>query len=236
MQVADRRGGANCCGVFVGIIALVLTVISVSVSLVLSSNHIVQLTQLVLSVSASLTCVVTAVQLCRLRGPRRRPAATSRQHGGSILLDVLLLSSVAGVVATACLDAVAAHDAALEQPRTTVDVTLVVSVVVIVQSVLQTSTVAVALRRQPRPVWSSGWRQSLALLVACNVSQWLIDVVRCAALTTSHDALWAHSELTYRSVVHVCAPLAVFHRFVIVVCLLVMWKRPDFQSFSTTQL
>jgi len=236
---AERRSGAGCYGVFVGIIAVVLTVISVSVALVLSSNYIVQLTQLVLSLSASLTCLVKAVQLCRLRGPRR-PAA-NHQHG-SLLLDLLLVSSVTGVVAMASLDAVAAHDAGhqttLAHPQSTLDLTLVVSVVVIAQSVLQTGTVAVGLRRQHRPVWSCSWRQSLALLVACNASQSLCDVVRCAGLTSSDDALWVvlHSELPYRSVMHVCAPVAVFHRFVTVICLLVMCKQSDFQSSTATQL
>jgi len=131
----------------------------------------------------------------------------------------------------ASFDAVAAQHAR-EQT------TLVVSVAIVAQTVLQTGTVAVGLRRQHCRVWSTSrcsWRQSLALLVACNVSMWLIEVVRCANLTThSSDALVVDTQLTYRSVVHVCAPVVVFHRFITVICLLVMWKQTETQP--TTQL
>jgi len=213
--------------VFVGILAVVGSVISVTVSLVLSAVDVIQLTQLVLSLSASLTSLVTAVQLCRLR----RCSDTNYTSQRSVLLDLLLLTSVTSVVAMASFDAVAAHHARQQT-------TLVVSVVVVAQTVLQTGTVAVGLRRQHYRVWSTStcsWRQSLALLMACNVSMWLIDVVRCAGLTThSSHALVVYSQLTYRSIVHVCAPIAVFHRFVTVICLLVMWKQTDIQS--TTQL
>jgi len=203
--------------VFVGILAVVGTVISITVSLMLSVIDIIQLTQLVLSISASLMSLVIAAQLCRR-------SHSSSQH--SVLLDLLLLISVTSVVAMACLDAVAAHHTAHQT-------TLVVSVAVIVQSVLQTGSVAVALRRQHGRVCSTSrcsWRQTVALLIACNVALWLIEVVRCAGLTT-HSS---HAVHAYRSIIHVCAPIAVFHRFVTVICLLVMWKQTAIRS--TTQL
>jgi len=226
MCVQDRRqggaGGSSCCGVFVGILAVVGTVISVTVSLVLSVNDVIQLTQLVLSLSASVTSLVAAVHLCRLC--QRSNTNSISQH--SVLLDLLLLTSVTSVVAVASFDAVAAHHARHQT-------TLVVSVVVVVQTVLQTGTVAVGLRRQHHRVWSRSrcsWRQTVALLMACNVAMWLMEVIRCAGLTAySSHAAAVYTQLTYRSIVHVCAPIAVFHRFITVICLLVMWKQAAVQ-------
>ena len=213
---------------FVGILAVVSTVISVTVSLVLSVGDVIQLTQLVLSSLASVMSVITAVHLCRLRHSSHG-ADSDSQH--DVLLDLLLLTSVTSVVAMASFDAVAAHHAGHQT-------TLVVSVVVVGQTVLQTGTVAVALRRHHGRVWSvsrCSWRQTVALLMACNMAMWLIEVIRCAGLTTdSSHAVAVYSQLTYRSIVRVCAPIAVFHRFITVICLLVMWKQTA--THCTTQL
>ena len=209
------RGGGSCCGVFVGILALVGTVVSVTVSLVLSIIDVIQLTQLVLSLAACLTSLMTLVHVC---GRRTAAAAPPR----AALVDLLLLASLAGVVALASFDALAAHD---ERQRTSV----VVSVVVVAQSVFQTGVVAVAVRRRvpsTTPSRACSWRQTVALLAACTVSMWLMEVLRCAGLTThSSHAVRVYTARTYHTIVLVLAPVAIFHRFVTVVCLLVMWKQ-----------
>ena len=153
---------------FVGILAVVGTVISVTVSLVLSITEVIQLTQLILSLSAAVMSLFTAVHLCRLRRSSDTNTSSS-QH--SVLLDLLLLASVTSVVAMASFDAVAAHHARQQT-------TLVVSVMVIVQSVLQTGTVAVGLRRHHRRVWTRSrcsWHQTVALLMECNVAMWSVS-------------------------------------------------------------
>jgi len=208
------RGGGSCCGVFVGILALVGTVVSVTVSLVLSIIDVIQLTQLVLSLAACLTSLMTLVHVCG-----RRTAAAGPPRAA--LVDLLLLASLAGVVAMASFDALAAHD---ERQRTSV----VVSVVVVAQSVFQTGVMAVAVRRRVSSTTSRAcsWRQTVALLAACTVSMWLMEVLRCAGLTThSSHAVRVYTARTYHTIVLVLAPVAIFHRFVTVVCLLVMWKQ-----------
>lgn len=205
---------------FVGILAVVGTVISVTVSLVLSVGDVIQLTQLVLSLAAALTSLLAAVHVCGRRAARRADTG--------LVVDLLLVVSLAGVIAMACFDAMAAHDAG---QRTTV----VVSVVVVCQSVLQTGVVAVAGRRRQSSSRLCSWRQTVALLMACNVAMWLMEVLRCAGLTThSSHALAVYTALTYRSIVLVLAPIAIFHRFITVVCLLVMWKQTV--AHSTTAL
>jgi len=220
--VQERRpgggGGGSCCGVFVGILALVATVISVTVSLLLSIIAVIELAQLALSLAACLASLVTATVHLR--------RCVSSHAPRNVLLDLLLLTSVTSVLAMASFDAVAAHHAGHQT-------SLVVSVVVVVQSVLQTGTVAVAMRRRVSSRTKlCSWRQTVALLMACNAAMWLIEVIRCAGLTTQHrpHALAVYSQLTYTSIVQVCAPVAIFHRFITVLCLLVMWKQTAVRS------
>jgi len=71
----------------------------------------------------------------------------------------------------------------------------------------------------------------VALLTACNVALWLVDVLRCPGLSSHH-----HDTASHRRLVLVLAPVAIFHRFISVVCLLLVWRKHTSPVHSTTSL
>ena len=201
---------------FVGILIVVSTFVTVSVSLVLDLPHLIQLTQFILSLVAALASFITCLHACRRR---------ARGRADHVVLDVLLVGSASGVIAMSSVDALVGR-------RTTGGVLL--SVLVVVQSLVQTGSVAAALRSRTGRLL----RQTVALLMACTVAMCLLDVLRCAghsphaaAPTDRHrPAAVVDQALSHRSVVLLIAPVAVLHRFITGVCLLVMWKHTPVHS------
>jgi len=144
------QGGGAGCGVFVGLLLLVGTLVSCTVSLVLAVTDVIQLTQLVLSLAAAVTSLVTCCVHVRAQGRADRQA-------GCVLMDTLLVVSVAGVMALGSVDALASAGHWLAAG---------VSVAVVGQSALQTGVLAAALHRGTRTTRSVSTSPAALRLVA----------------------------------------------------------------------
>jgi len=232
--------------VFGGLIVLVATVVLLVVSLVLSSNgsrglrgfrseaivtaeamsDVVRLT--VSSIALAATVVVAVFLFRRYDRVGGRSLAVGGRNGTD-LNGILLVASLAGVLAAGIFGAVAGRR--IGRP---------VAVAGCIASATHVAVQTVAIVAGSRRGGLSGrltatGRQTVAFLTVCNVAVWLIDVAQEGGLRwlmrDGRDGLPEPSfavdgdQLSRRVLGLVCVPLAVFHRFQSVVCLSVIWKR-----------
>jgi hypothetical protein len=236
-------------GVFFGLIVLVATVVLLVVSLVLSSNGggvrssasfpiaasaaaeaMADLVRLAVSTIAAVATVIVAICLFRrAAGPDGRLCTADLDRGRTTINEILLIFTVTGVVAAGVFGAVAGR----RSGRHYAVAGCIASVAHAAGQVV--AVIAGARRGAPAGHLSKTGLQAVAFLTVCNAALWLVDALQEGGLPLSLVRDWdgvrpvaagaVYGELSRRSLVLVCIPLAVFHRFQSVVCLATIWKR-----------
>lgn len=235
---------------FFGLIVLVATVVLLVVSLVLSSSGgggvrssasfpiaasataeaIADLVRLAVSTIAAVATLIVAVCLFRrAAGPDGRVCMVDFNRVRTTINEVLLIFSMTGVIAAGVFGAVAGR----RSGRPFAVAGCIASVAHATGQVV--AVIAGTRRGAPAGHLSRTGLQAVAFLTVCNAALWLVDALQEGGLPLSLVRDWdgnrpaaagaIYGELSRRSLVLLCIPLAVFHRFQSVVCLVTIWKR-----------
>lgn len=210
-------------GLFIGILVLVLTIISLILFFVLISRPefvtlaVMEVTvcELILYGTATLATVIGMVQVRHLRYDSMRTFA---------LDDILLVGGQTGLFLYSTFTVIGGHFT-LKGDNVLVLITALAS---IVQTAFQTMFILDASRRNvstPDHIRKKPGREIVTFLLVANLAMWAISTLE-KSRAESHPiqlnfyGLWAWTIIT-----HVSMPLAIFYRFHSTVCLCEIWKR-----------
>ncbi|CAD7091347.1 unnamed protein product [Hermetia illucens] len=210
-------------GLFIGILILVLTIISLILFFVLISRPEfvslavteVTICELTIYATATIATLVGMVQVRHLQ----YDAARSFQ-----LDDILLVGAQTGSFLYSTFTVIGGHFT-LRKDTVLVLVTALAS---IVQTACQTMFILDASRRQavsPEHIRKKPGREIVTFMLVANLAMWAISTLE-KSRAESHPiqlnfyGLWAWTIIT-----HVSMPLAIFYRFHSTVCLCEIWKR-----------
>ncbi|XP_055909068.1 proton channel OtopLc [Eupeodes corollae] len=210
-------------GLFVGILILVLTIISLILFFVLISRPDfvslavteVTICELLIYGTATIATLVGMIQIRHLQ----YDAARSFQ-----LDDILLVGAQTGSFLYNIFTVIAGH---FTLRRDTILV-LINALASIVQTACQTMFILDASRRQavsPEHIRKKPGREIVTFMLVVNLAMWAISTLE-KSRAESHPiqlnfyGLWAWTIIT-----HVSMPLAIFYRFHSTVCLCEIWKR-----------
>lgn len=210
-------------GLFVGILILVLTIISLILFFVLISRAEfislavteVTICELFIYATSSIATLIGMIQIRNLQ----YDAARSFE-----LDDILLVGAQTGSFLYNTFTVIAGHFTL----RKDTILILVNAMASIVQTAFQTMFILDASRRQavkPEDIRKKPGREIVTFMLVVNLAMWAISTLE-KSRAESHPiqlnfyGLWAWTIIT-----HVSMPLAIFYRFHSTVCLCEIWKR-----------
>lgn len=208
-------------GLFLGILVLVLTIISLILFFVLISRPDfvnVAVTEVTVC-ELTLYCTATIATLIGMIQVRHLQYDTSRSFQ---LDDILLVSASTGLFLYSTFTVISGHFTS-----TTDCLVLITALTSIIQTSFQTIFILDASRRSVTigQVRAKPGREIVTFLLVSNLAMWAISTLE-KSRAESHPiqlnfyGLWAWTIIT-----HVSMPLAIFYRFHSTVCLCEIWKR-----------
>lgn len=227
VRAKKSRSGVDCTGanrgLFFGIFTLVGIIITRIVFFVLvnqpsfedSAVLLVYISEVVLYL---LTIVAVWVAMYRIRDMKFH---RKRDH----LLDgILLITSLTGVFIFSVFSMIAAQ---FSTSDTVCGLVIATGVLVLVQSTSQTVFILNGLRRSARTVYHETHkpgREYITFLLVCNIGMWGINTFEFLRYEASRSALQFYGSLPWNIVTHISMPLAIFYRFLSMVCLATVWR------------
>lgn len=210
-------------GLFIGILILVLTIISLILFFVLISRPEfvslavteVNICELVLYISTTLASLLGMYQVRNLHYDSERSFS---------LDDILLVGAQTGSFLYSTFTVISGHFTL----RTETVLVLITAMVSLVETACQTMFILNAGRRSaasPEDQRKKPGREIVTFLLVSNLAMWAINTLE-KSRAESHPiqlnfyGLWAWTIIT-----HVSMPLAIFYRFHSTVCLCEIWKR-----------
>ncbi|XP_055371549.1 proton channel OtopLc isoform X2 [Condylostylus longicornis] len=210
-------------GLFVGILILVLTIISLILFFVLISRPEfvslavteVTICELTIYATATIATVIGMIQIRVLQYDAYRCFT---------LDDILLVGAQSGLFLYSTFTVIGGHFTL----RKDTILVLITALASIVQTAFQTMFILDASRRQavsPEHMRRKPGREIVTFMLVANLAMWAISTLE-KSRAESHPiqlnfyGLWAWTIIT-----HVSMPLAIFYRFHSTVCLCEIWKR-----------
>lgn len=210
-------------GLFIGILILVLTIISLILFFVLISRPEfislavteVTICELTIYATATIATLIGMVQVRHLRYDSYRSFQ---------LDDILLVGAQTGLFLYSTFTVIGGHFTL----RSDTILVLIAALASIVQTACQTMFILDASRRNaatPEHMRRKPGREIVTFLLVANLAMWAISTLE-KSRAESHPiqlnfyGLWAWTIIT-----HVSMPLAIFYRFHSTVCLCEIWKR-----------
>lgn len=221
--------GANR-GLFLGVLALVATIISMIVYFVLVGNRPLVALAIVVSYTGELVLYVLALTaICMalylmwdLAYDARIDARLDSTLNAVGLAGIVLYSAFAIVVA--CHSDAGGGDGVESQAPALVAAT---HVVLLLQAVAQTLFVVNGLRRRARLAQHAlrrPGRQPVTFLLVCNVAMWGLAAFEMLRAQTNPVGSAFLGVYSWRLVAHAALPLATFYRFHSAVCIADVWQ------------
>ncbi|KAK7074063.1 hypothetical protein SK128_007081 [Halocaridina rubra] len=210
-------------GLFMGILVLVLTIISLILFFVLINNEaykeaaIMEANIIELSVYgvASVTVVIGMIQMRELEFIPE----------GDIELDnILLLIAQSGVYIYTSFTVIGGHFTMTDN----LILPLLSAIITLLQTTLQTIFILDASRRccynQDQLERKPG-REMVTFLLVCNLAMWAINTFETSRADAHPTQLNFYGIWAWTIISHISMPLAIFYRFHVTVCLCEIWKR-----------
>lgn len=210
-------------GLFMGILVLVLTIISLILFFVLINNEaykevaVLEANIIELSVYglASVTVIIGMVQMRELEFIPE----------GDIELDnILLLIAQSGVYIYTSFTIIGGHFAMTDN----LILPLLSAIITLLQTTLQTIFILDASRRccytQDQLERKPG-REMVTFLLICNLAMWAINTFETSRADAHPIQLNFYGIWAWTIISHISMPLAIFYRFHVTVCLCEIWKR-----------
>ncbi|XP_068207939.1 uncharacterized protein [Palaemon carinicauda] len=210
-------------GLFMGILVLVLTIISLILFFVLINNEaykelaILEANIIELSVYgvASVTVIIGMIQMRELEFIPE----------GDIELDnILLLIAQSGVYIYTSFTVIGGHFTMTDN----LILPLLSSIVTLLQTTLQTIFVLDASRRccyNQDQLQRKPGREMVTFLLVCNLAMWAINTFETSRADAHPTQLNFYGIWAWTIISHISMPLAIFYRFHVTVCLCEIWKR-----------
>ncbi|XP_066984557.1 uncharacterized protein [Macrobrachium rosenbergii] len=210
-------------GLFMGILVLVLTIISLILFFVLINNEaykevaILEANIIELSVYgvSSITVIIGMIQMRELEFIPE----------GDIELDnILLLIAQSGVYIYTSFTVIGGHFTMTDN----LILPLLSSIVTLLQTTLQTIFVLDASRRccyNQDQLQRKPGREMVTFLLVCNLAMWAINTFETSRADAHPTQLNFYGIWAWTIISHISMPLAIFYRFHVTVCLCEIWKR-----------
>ncbi|XP_071524780.1 uncharacterized protein [Panulirus ornatus] len=210
-------------GLFMGILVLVLTIISLILFFVLISNEdykgvaILEANIIELSVY-SVATVTVVIGMIQMRELEFIPE-------GEIELDnILLLIAQTGVYIYTSFSVIGGHFTM----RDYMLLPLLSSIITLTQTTLQTIFILDATKRccyNHDQLERKPGREMVTFLLVCNLAMWAINTFETSRADAHPTQLNFYGIWAWTIISHVSMPLAIFYRFHVTVCLCEIWKR-----------
>ncbi|XP_045134116.1 proton channel OtopLc-like isoform X2 [Portunus trituberculatus] len=213
-------------GLFMGILVLVLTIISLILFFVLINNEaykslaIMEANIIELSVYsvATVTVVVGMIQMRELEFVPE----------GDIELDnILLLIAQTGVYIYTSFTIIGGHFT-MSDARAVMVLPLLSAIITLTQTTLQTIFILDATRRccyNSEQLERKPGREMVTFLLVCNLAMWAINTFETSRADAHPTQLNFYGIWAWTIISHISMPLAIFYRFHVTVCLCEIWKR-----------
>ncbi|XP_059489964.1 proton channel OtopLc-like isoform X2 [Neocloeon triangulifer] len=210
-------------GLFVGILALVLTIISLILFFVLISRPElkalavmeVNICELTLYFSATVATLLGMLQIRELRYDGSR----------NLELDnILLIAAQTGMFIYSTFTVIGGHFT-MEKNTALVLITAIAS---LAQTTCQTMFILDASRRScssARQIRRKPGRQLVTFLLVANLAMWAVNTLEKSRAESHPVQLHFYGLWAWTIITHVSMPLAIFYRFHSTVCLFDIWKR-----------
>ncbi|XP_042217776.1 proton channel OtopLc-like isoform X2 [Homarus americanus] len=210
-------------GLFMGILVLVLTIISLILFFVLINNEdykalaVLEANIIELSVYgvATVTVVIGMIQMRELEFIPE----------GDIELDnILLLIAQTGVYIYTSFTVIGGHFTM----RDHMVLPLFSAIITLTQTTLQTIFILDATRRccfSRDQLERKPGREMVTFLLVCNLAMWAINTFETSRADAHPTQLNFYGIWAWTIISHVSMPLAIFYRFHVTVCLCEIWKR-----------
>lgn len=210
-------------GLFVGILILVLTIISLILFFVLISRSElvsfavteVNVCELTLYGMSTVATLIGMIQMRRLRYDGNR----------NLELDnILLIAAQTGMFIYSTFTIISGYFT-LERNTILVLVTALASVI---QTTFQTIFILDASRRSvstPEQIRRKPGREIVTFLLVTNLAMWAINTLEKSRAESHPVQLHFYGLWAWTIITHVSMPLAIFYRFHSTVCLCEVWKR-----------
>ncbi|KAF4520832.1 hypothetical protein B566_EDAN007127 [Ephemera danica] len=210
-------------GLFVGILALVLTIISLILFFVLISRpelvalavFEVNVCELALYAASTIATLLGMLQIRELR------------YDGSQNLEldnILLIAAQTGMFIYSTFTIIGGHFT-IEKNTALVLITALAS---LVQTTCQTIFILDASRRScstARQIRRKPGRQLVTFLLVANLAMWAVNTLEKSRAESHPIQLHFYGLWAWTIITHVSMPLAIFYRFHSTVCLCEIWKR-----------
>ncbi|CAL4067730.1 unnamed protein product, partial [Meganyctiphanes norvegica] len=210
-------------GLFMGILVLVLTIISLILFFVLIDNEelkkIAVLEANIIELSLYGVAIITGIiGMVQMRELEFVPE-------GDVELDnILLLIAQTGVFVYASFTVIGSHF----QTGSELLLPLITAIVTLTQTTVQTIFVLDASRRccytQDQLTRKPG-REMVTFLLVCNLAMWAINTFETSRADAHPKQLEFYGIWAWTIISHISMPLAIFYRFHVTVCLCEIWKR-----------
>ncbi|XP_065333011.1 proton channel OtopLc-like isoform X1 [Cloeon dipterum] len=210
-------------GLFVGILALVLTIISLILFFVLISRPElkalavmeVNVCELALYFAATVATLLGMLQVRELRYDGSR----------NLELDnILLIAAQTGMFIYSTFTVIGGHFT-MEKNNALLLITAVAS---LTQTICQTMFILDASRRScttARQIRRKPGRQLVTFLLVANLAMWAVNTLEKSRAESHPVQLHFYGLWAWTIITHVSMPLAIFYRFHSTVCLFDVWKR-----------
>lgn len=210
-------------GLFIGILILVLTIISLILFFVLISRPEfvslavteVNICELILYVTATIATIVGMIQVRHLEYDAERSFS---------LDDILLVGAQTGSFLYSIFSIIGGH---FTMRRETVLV-LITALASLIQTAFQTMFVLDASRRSAATadhIRKKPGREIVTFLLVANLAMWSINTLEKSRAESHPIQLHFYGLWAWTIITHVSMPLAIFYRFHSTVCLCEIWKR-----------
>ncbi|XP_075212562.1 proton channel OtopLc-like [Lycorma delicatula] len=210
-------------GLFVGILILVLTIISLILFFVLISRpELVSFAVMELTIcELSLYCMTTIATLVGMIQVRQLKYDGAR----NLELDnILLIGAQTGMFIYSTFTIIGGHFT-IEENTLLVLITALAS---LLQTLCQTMFVLDASRRScvtPEQIRRKPGREIVTFLLVTNLAMWAINTLEKSRAESHPIQLHFYGLWAWTIITHVSMPLAIFYRFHSTVCLCEIWKR-----------
>ncbi|XP_069675448.1 proton channel OtopLc-like isoform X2 [Periplaneta americana] len=210
-------------GLFVGILVLVLTIISLILFFVLISRpEFVNLAVMEVNICEltlyTMTTVATLVGMLQIR-------QLKYDGGRNLELDnILLIGAQTGLFIYSTFTIIGGHFT-IEKNTVLVLITALAS---LLQTTCQTMFVLDASRRScvtPEQIRRKPGRELVTFLLVTNLAMWAINTLEKSRAESHPIQLHFYGLWAWTIITHVSMPLAIFYRFHSTVCLCEIWKR-----------
>lgn len=210
-------------GLFVGILILVLTIISLILFFVLISRPEfvtlavteVNICELTLYLTSTIATLVGMFQVRRLQYDIERSFE---------LDDILLVGAQTGSFLYSTFTVISGH---FTMRQDTILVTLA-ALASLIQTACQTMFILDASRRSaatPEHMRKKPGREIVTFLLVANLAMWAINTLEKSRAESHPIQLHFYGLWAWTIITHVSMPLAIFYRFHSTVCLCEIWKR-----------